>query len=158
MRGFLYLADVVHPSPDGTVSLIRGGLGRLMSPAGSPALMNLMALVRVEEDGLTKGKHRLTVDIVNEHNERIQPGELPAPVRGQVELMPLPYTIEADVLELRPIQAFLQILIPLPARGRYFIVLTFDDTELYRTTIASLDVSEDELARMGVRRVHAPPS
>jgi len=70
----LILADAAVTHPDGTFSLLRGGIDRVEVPPNRPASFRGALLVRIEATVAEKGNHTFKLVCVDEDGNPVMPG------------------------------------------------------------------------------------
>ena len=78
MKGILLVADSARIHGDGTFSLLRGGIDRVLVPAGEPLIHRGSVLARLAGDAAESGKHEFSLRIETGSGEAVAP-ELRAP-------------------------------------------------------------------------------
>ncbi len=146
------MSDAVHVLPDGTICVIRGGIGRIRAPSGQPALLRAAAMLRLEQDEVAPGAHTFEVDIVDAANRRLD-------LTGLVEAdsPPLPFRMPVTIVAGRPAQFVANMQVPFVARETYALVFRVDDTEVYRVKLEIEDLTPADLQALGVIGSHESP-
>lgn len=83
MRAALILADAATGHPDGTFSLLRGGITQVNIPPNRPVLFKGALVARVEGTRGEAGKHKFKIVCVTEDG-----GEVAPPIEGELEIPP----------------------------------------------------------------------
>lgn len=73
MRGFILLADAARVCPDGTFSLLRGGIDRIQVPRTQPIHFRGSVVARIAGGLSEAGKHEFQLRILNEDGQSIAP-------------------------------------------------------------------------------------
>ena len=115
MKGFLLVADSASTHPDGTFSLLRGGIDRIQVPRTQPIHFRGAVIVRVTGELSEAGEHDFKLRFINEDGETIAPdtdGQVRVPDGGGSAL------------------AVLNFALTLPDVGRYSFALLVDRQQL----------------------------
>ncbi|MBI4604599.1 MAG: hypothetical protein HY721_21770 [Planctomycetes bacterium] len=115
MKGVLLLADAVRAHPDGTFSLLRGGIDRVHAPRTQPIHFRGSLVARVVGTLAEAGEHDFQLRILNEEGQSIAPdiiGGFRIPEAGGGAV------------------AVTEFALILPAYGRYTFSLLVDRHEL----------------------------
>jgi hypothetical protein len=115
MKGFILLADAARVHPDGTFSLLRGGIDRVNGPRTQPIHFRGSVVTRIFGTLSEAGDHDLRLRLLNEEGQSIQPditGGFRIPEGGGGAV------------------AVLDFALILPAFGRYTFSLLVDRHEL----------------------------
>ncbi len=83
MKAALILADAATGHPDGTFSLLRGGITQVNIPPNKPVLFKGALVARVEGTRGEAGKHKFRIVCVTEDG-----GEIAPPIEGELEIPP----------------------------------------------------------------------
>jgi len=73
MRGVLLIADAARVHPDGTFSILRGGVNRVQAPRSAPIHFRGSVVVRVAGDLAEAGPHEIRLRVLNQDGHSIQP-------------------------------------------------------------------------------------
>lgn len=73
MKGTLLVADSARRHPDGTFSLLRGGIDRLEMAPGQPIVHRGSVVVRLHGDETDAGKHEFVLKVEAKNGEKIAP-------------------------------------------------------------------------------------
>ena len=73
MKVTLTMADAISTHPDGTFSLLRGGITQCAVPPGQPIGFKGALLARVSADKADEGKHRITIKAKDGNEKEIIP-------------------------------------------------------------------------------------
>ncbi len=112
MHGFLLLADAARAHPDGTFSLLRGGITRLHSARNEAIRFRGSLVARLNGDAGDEGDHPFEIRLMNDHGDDIMPrlnGSIPIKRGGSDG------------------QVVADIQVPLPGYGSYKFVLRVDN-------------------------------
>ena len=115
MKGFLLVADSASTHPDGTFSLLRGGIDRVQVSRTQPIHFRGAVIVRITGELSEAGRHDFKLAFINEDGEPIAPdttGKVQIPDGGGSAL------------------AVLSFALTLPEAGRYTFALFVDREEL----------------------------
>ncbi|MBI2921240.1 MAG: hypothetical protein HYY18_09180 [Planctomycetes bacterium] len=123
----MLIADSARIHGDGTFSLLRGGIDRVLVPEGEPLIHRGSVLLRIHGDASEAGKHEFALRVESGNGERVAPDlkgafEIPAGGGGAV--------------------AALDFVFSLPKLGSYRIALSVGDRELdgWRVEVISIPV------------------
>lgn len=122
MKAFLLFADAARTHPDGTFSVLRGGIDRLETPPSQPAVLKGTLLLRTRAALSEVGKHRFVIRFQNADGQRIAPdleGEFEIPEGGGSG------------------QLALDVHFTLPEFGRFQFSVSIDGVEHDTWTISS---------------------
>lgn len=112
MHAFLLLADAARAHPDGTFSLLRGGISRLHSARTEPIQFRGSLIARLHGGAGEDGDHPFEIRLMNDHGEDIMPritGTFPIKTGGGAG------------------QVVAELQVPIPAYGSYKFVLRVDN-------------------------------
>lgn len=115
MRGFILLADAARVHPDGTFSLLRGGIDRVQVPRTQPIHFRGSVVVRIAGSLSEAGEHEFSLRILNEDGQSIAPditGRFKIPEGGGGAV------------------AVVDFALVLPSYGRYSFCLLVDRHEI----------------------------
>lgn len=115
MRGFLIIADAARVHPDGTFSLLRGGVDQVFAPKTQPVQFRGSMVARIAGDLSEAGTHEIQLRILNEDGQTIVPditGQFAIPDGGGVGVTVIDFALI------------------LPAYGRYTFALNVDKQKL----------------------------
>lgn len=115
MKGFLLLSDAARPHPDGTFSLLRGGIDRVYAPPGKPIRFRGTLVARVVGIPGEAGDHDFKVRFVDQDGHSIVPE-----LKGRFRI-PEGGGAAAAIVELDLV---------LPGYGPYTVSLAVRDREL----------------------------
>jgi hypothetical protein len=73
MKAFILLSDAARPHPDGTFSLLRGGIGQVQAPQGQPIKFRGSMVVRIKGTLSETGEHDVRVRLLDEDGHQIPP-------------------------------------------------------------------------------------
>ena len=73
MKAWIVLADAASAHPDGTFSLLRGGITELNVPKGQPLVFQAAFVARVLGSIGDAGEHRLEIRVTNEDGQPVAP-------------------------------------------------------------------------------------
>ena len=124
MKAFLLLADAARPHPDGTFSLIRGGITEVNVPKNQAAGFRGTLVARIMGSRGESGPHEFKLMCVNEDGQPVAPemsGTFNIPLQGSA------------------VQLIWDLQLALPNRGRYEFTVTVDRHQL---DTWSLDVKD----------------
>jgi hypothetical protein len=114
MKAVILMADAASAHPDGTFSLLRGGVTEVNIPRGQPILFRGAFVLRVTGTGAEEGSHRLRIRILSEDGQPVAPdmdGEFVIPRGGGAT------------------QVVANFAIVFPRHGRYTFAVTVDGSE-----------------------------
>lgn len=112
MHGFLLLADAARAHPDGTFSLLRGGITRLHSARNEAIRFRGSLVARLHGEAGDEGDHPFEIRLMNDHGDDIMPrlsGSIPINRGGSDG------------------QVVADIQVPIPGYGSYKFVLRVDN-------------------------------
>lgn len=111
MKAWILLADAASAHPDGTFSLLRGGITELNVPRGQPLVFQGAFVARVSGSIGDAGPHQLAIRVTNEDGKSVAPnldGAFTIPPGGGAT------------------QVVARFNLSFPAYGRYTFFLTID--------------------------------
>lgn len=73
MKGVVLLADAARVHPDGTFSLLRGGIDRVQVPRTQPIHFRGSVLARITGEAGEGGEHDFKIRVINEDGQSIAP-------------------------------------------------------------------------------------
>ena len=129
MKGFLLLADAARAHPDGTFSLLRGGVDQVFSPRTQPFQFRGSVVARIMGDLSEAGAHDFQLRILNEDGQAIVPeitGQFSIPDGGGVGV------------------AIMDFALILPSYGRYTFALNVDKQKLDSWEVRASETPENQ--------------
>ena len=78
MKATIILADAASQHPDGTFSLLRGGISTVTVPLGQPVFFHGAFIARVAAELSEAGPHSFEVKVINHDGKRVAP-----PIQGE---------------------------------------------------------------------------
>ncbi len=115
VKATLILADAASAHPDGTFSLLRGGITEVNVPPNRPAAFLGALVARVPRSMSETGTHAVKIGCVNEDG-----GEVAPPIEGGFEIPP----------QGGASQLVLSMQLALPRLGRYEFAIAIDKHQL----------------------------
>jgi len=115
MKGFILVADAARAHPDGTFSLLRGGIDRLRTPSNQPIQFRGAVVARIVGRTPESGPHEFRIRVLNEDGQSVAPdinGSLNVPEGGGA----------ANIVG--------EFTLILPTYGRYTFALLVDKQEV----------------------------
>ena len=115
MKGFIIVADAARVHPDGTFSILRGGIDRIQTPRTQPIHFRGSFVARVTGSLSEACDHEFQLRIINEEGQSIAPdinGNIRVPEEGGSAV------------------AAADFALILPAYGRYTFALLVDRQEI----------------------------
>jgi hypothetical protein len=85
VKAFLIVADAARVHPDGTFSLLRGGITTLTTEETKPAVLKASVMARISVDPGEQGPHEFKIQVINEDGLQVMPdysGNFDAPPKG----------------------------------------------------------------------------
>jgi hypothetical protein len=100
LKGSLLVADSARSHPDGTFSLLRGGIDRVQVPADQPLIHRGSVVARLAGTAAEAGKHRFTLKVEAESREVVAPDivgafEIPPGGGGAVAVLDFGFRLTA---------------------------------------------------------------
>ena len=124
MNGFIYLSDCARQHPDGTVSLLRGGIDRIHTPRNQPINFHGSFVARMAGSLGEAGMHDFKLRLLMEDGQTVVPD-----ITGRFEI---PQGGGAAT-------AVVDFALILPSYGRYSLVLIVDNHELDTWEVRALE-------------------
>lgn len=115
MKGFVLIADAARAHPDGTFSLLRGGIDRVHVPRTQPIQFRGSLIARIRGTLAEAGEHQLRLRVLNDEGKSLIPD-----ISGQV-IIPEGGGASVAVIDFGLI---------FPSYGRYSFVLLVDKQEI----------------------------
>src|SRR5262245_42940969 len=114
MKAFILLADAASAHPDGTFSLLRGGITEVNVPMGQALVFHGAFVVRIVGTLADAGQHTMAIKVITEDGKSVAPD-----VQGQ-------FAIPAGGGATQVVASFNMVL---PAYGKYVFWLSVDRAE-----------------------------
>jgi hypothetical protein len=73
MKGFIFVSDAARAHPDGTFSLLRGGIDRIHTPSNQPIQFRGAIVARMTGTMNEAGPHEFKIRILNEDGQPVAP-------------------------------------------------------------------------------------
>jgi hypothetical protein len=111
VKAILLLCDAASSHPDGTFSLLRGGITECYAPADKPVVFDGAVVVRIVGSPAESGSHEFRLQVVNEDGHSVAPkveGSFHVPSAGGA------------------VQLVLNIQLVFPKHGRYEFSISVD--------------------------------
>lgn len=115
MKAFLLVADAARPHPDGTFSLLRGGISEVHVPRDKPVTFKGAVIARIVGSRGESGPHEFKMQCVNEDGASVAPD-----LSGSFDLAPHGGSVHL-IWDLQLV---------LPRHGRYECSLAVDRHQL----------------------------
>lgn len=127
MKPTLILADSASPNPDGTYSLLRGGLNEVRIPSGAPIIFHGSLLARLEATPEEKGTYEVSITFRSDNGEPI--GKEPK--------------MKFEVGAVRPsvLNIVMDMRMKLPKLGRYEISMIVGDKKVDSLSLTAIAVN-----------------
>ncbi|RKY17313.1 MAG: hypothetical protein DRP63_03925 [Planctomycetota bacterium] len=129
MKAKLLLADAAVGHPDGTFSLLRGGINRVEVPPNRPASLAGALLIRIEATPSEKGEHTFKLVCIDEDGRSILPdmtGKFSIPDQGG------------------SVNIVIKLQVVFPRLGRYTFAVSVDGQELDVWLISAVEKASDK--------------